>query len=143
MKVTTGHVGINVTSLERSKQFYMAAFGLDIMGDSTEEGKKFVFLTDGERLVLTLWEQSVGRFDPKAPGLHHLSFEMDSVEKLREAEAKIKDLGAEFLYDGIVAHGEGAPSGAFYFEDPDGTRLEIYSADAGEGHSAPSGEAPT
>ena len=65
MKVTTGHVGINVTSLERSKQFYMAAFGLDIMGDSTEEGKKFVFLTDGERLVLTLWEQSEGRVDLK------------------------------------------------------------------------------
>ena len=59
------------------------------------------------------------------------------------AMKRLGEMGVGILHDGIVAHGEGAPSGGIYFEDPDGTRLEIYAPDAGEGHSAPAGAAPT
>ncbi len=141
--VVTGHVGINVTQLERSKEFYMQSIGLELMGESTEEGKQYAFLSDGQRLVLTLWQQSKGRFDSQTPGLHHLSFEVDSLPEVEEAKTRLEQMGVELLHGGIVAHGEAAPSGGIYFEDPDGTRLEIYAPDAGEGHSAPAGAAPT
>jgi lactoylglutathione lyase len=36
---------------------------------------------------------------------------------------------ATFAYDGVVPHGEGTHSGGIFFEDPDGTRLEIYAKD--------------
>ncbi len=141
--VVTGHVGINVTNLERSKDFYMKAIGLELMGESTEEGKQYAFLSDGQRLVLTLWQQSEGRFDAQTPGLHHLSFEVGSLSDVEDAMTRLGEMGVGTLHDGIVAHGESMPSGGIYFEDPDGTRLEIYAPDAGEGHSAPDGAAPT
>ncbi|MCG8409101.1 MAG: VOC family protein [Phycisphaerales bacterium] len=141
--ITTGHVGLNVTNLEKSKDFYGAAFGLEVMTEVDADDRRFAFLTDGRRLVLSLWEQSVGRFDAALPGLHHLAFEVESVEKVRETEARIRKLGAPLLYDGIVAHSDGAASGGIFFEDPDGTRLEVYSLDAGKGHRAPSGGAPS
>jgi hypothetical protein len=35
-------------------------------------------------LVLTLWEQRRGTFAATGPGLHHLSFQVDAVERIRE-----------------------------------------------------------
>ncbi|MHC4610617.1 MAG: VOC family protein [Planctomycetota bacterium] len=141
--VVTGHVGINVTNLERSKQFYMKTIGLELMNESTGEGKRYAFLGDGQRLVLTLWQQSEGRFNARSPGLHHLSFELSSLSEVEEAVRRLEGMGVRILHDGIVAHREGVKSGGIYFEDPDGTRLEIYAPDAGKDHAAPAGQAPT
>ncbi len=143
MPITTGHIGINVTSLERSREFYSAVFGLQTIGSSDDPKRPFAFLGDGERLVLTLWEQSQGRFDGGAPGLHHLSFEVPSVDDIRIAEERLRARGATFAYEGIVAHREGAQSGGIFFEDPDGTRLEIYASNAGAKAEAPVSGAPT
>ena len=141
MAVITGHIGINVTNLERSSEFYQAIFGLRKSGGSDAAPHRFHFLGDGERLVLTLWEQSEGRFDASAPGLHHLSFQVDSVEEVRKAEKRLLAHGARFTYDGVVPHAEGAPSGGIFFEDPDGARLEIFTAAGVEG-TAP-GQGPS
>ncbi|HEX7127886.1 MAG TPA: VOC family protein [Thermodesulfobacteriota bacterium] len=138
----TGHVGLNVTNLERSTAFYRTVFGFEVVDQSTEAGRRFAFLGDGRTVVLTLWEQSDGRFDAARPGLHHLSFQAPTVEEVREAEARLRALGARFRYDGIVAHREGASSGGIFFEDPDGTRLEIY-APAGVAAEAPVAGSPT
>lgn len=142
MPTTTGHVGINVTSLDRSRDFYTDVFALTRIGGSDEENRRYAFLGDGERLVLTLWEQSGGRFDGRLPGLHHLSFEVPSIDDVRAAEERLKARGATFAYDGVVPHGEGKHSGGIFFEDPDGTRLEIYAKDGAAG-AAPVTGAPT
>ena len=142
MPATTGHVGINVSSLERSQPFYTEIFNLTRVGGSDDPNRRFAFLGDGERLVLTLWEQSDGRFDPRSPGLHHLSFEVPTIDDVRAAEERLRARGATFAYDGVVPHREGSHSGGIFFEDPDGTRLEIYAKDGVAG-TAPSGDAPT
>ncbi|RYX86190.1 VOC family protein [bacterium] len=139
----TGHIGINVSDIERSKAFYTRAFGLDVMNESQEEGKQFAFLGENGTLYVTLWQQSAGRFDASVPGLHHLSFQVESLEQVKEAEARVRELGAEFLYDGVVSHAEGAQSGGIFFRDPDGIRLEIYTPSGADESDAPSGEAPT
>lgn len=138
----TGHVGLNVTDLERSKGFYREVFGFEAMLESEEEGRRFVFLGDGERLILTLWEQSEGSFGTGRPGLHHLSFEVPSVDEVRGYEERLGGMGADFLYDGVVPHAEGAPSGGIFFLDPDGIRLEIYAPTGAEAEAVPVEGAP-
>ncbi|HKO57261.1 MAG TPA: VOC family protein [Thermoanaerobaculia bacterium] len=121
-----GHIGINVTNLDRSQPFYEQLLGLRLMGGSREDGRRFAFLGDGTNIVLTLWEQARERFASASAGLHHLSFRVASLDAVRAAEATARGLGAKLLYDGVVAHREGADSGGIFFEDPDGTRLEIF-----------------
>lgn len=139
----TGHVGINVTDLDRSKTFYQAVFGFQVLHESQEKDREFVFLSDGQKLVLTLWQQSQGRFDARLPGLHHLSFQVDTMAQVQEVAAALRALNVRFLHNGVVPHSEGASSGGVFFEDPDGTRLEIYSPTGAEGETAPTPGAPS
>jgi catechol 2,3-dioxygenase-like lactoylglutathione lyase family enzyme len=139
---TTGHVGINVTDLARSVEFYRSALGLDVLGRSDDDGRRYAFLGADGALVLTLWEQATSGFSAQAAGLHHLSFQADDIEQVEAAEARLKAMGADFAYDGVVPHGEGATSGGIFFTDPDGTRLEVF-APAGATGSAPAADGPT
>ncbi len=139
----TGHVGLNVTDLARSRAFYESVFGFSRLAQSDEAGRRFAFLGDSQRLVLALWEQGSGAFDGTRSGLHHLSFEVATIGEVRDAESKLRRLGVKFAYDGIVPHGEGAQSGGIFFEDPDGIRLEIYAPHGAEGAAAPTPGAPT
>lgn len=139
----TGHVGINVTDLDRAVRFYGSVFGFEVGGRSDQDGRRFAFLKNGETLTLTLWQQSEGRFDAARPGLHHLSFQVPTLADVHAAEVRVRDAGGRFLYEGAVPHGEGASSGGIFFEDPDGTRLEIFTTDGLQHRHAPSGGAPS
>ncbi|MFD3545451.1 VOC family protein [Streptomyces sp. NPDC058655] len=139
----TGHVGLNVTDLDRSLAFYRDALGFPVLGEGKEEGRRFAFLGQGGELALTLWQQADGAFAPASAGLHHLAFSAGTVEEVREYEERLRSLGVDFAYDGVVSHGEGAASGGIFFHDPDGTRLEISVPVGAEGAPAPITGAPT
>ncbi|WP_327679114.1 VOC family protein [Kitasatospora sp. NBC_00458] len=141
----TGHVGLNVTDLARSVAFYRRVLGLELLKEGTDPAQRFAFLGRDGRPVLTLWQQSEGTFATAAPGLHHLSFQVDTLDEVRAAEALLRELGAAFAHDGVVPHGEGAASGGIFFTDPDGIRLEVYTPQGVDatGAEAPSGSAPT
>jgi len=150
MTLRTGHVGLNVTDLDRSLAFYRDVLGFGVLGEGKEEGdggqRRYAFLGslsgDG-RPVLTLWQQARGGFDTGLAGLHHLALEVDTVERVREYETALREAGATFAHDGVVAHREGAASGGIFFHDPDGTRLEIFAASGAEEAPAPNASAPT
>lgn len=133
---STGHIGLNVSDLDRSSDFYRRVFDLESLGESRGE-KRYVFLGREGRLILTLWEQSRGRFATDAPGLHHLAFQTENMEEVEAVRERLLELGVEFLHDGIVAHSEGSSSGGIFFTDPDGIRLEIYSKSGAERRPAP------
>jgi catechol-2,3-dioxygenase len=139
----TGHIGLNVTDVIRSIAFYKRVFELDTIGEQTEGDRRFAFLGRNGTVVLTLWQQSSGRSGTDVPGLHHLSFQVPDIEAVRRAEARVRELGAELIFDGVVSHGEGMSSGGVYFTDPDGIRLEIYAPTGAEIAPAPTQTAPT
>jgi lactoylglutathione lyase len=140
----TGHVGLNVPDVTRALPFYTGVFGWDVLSESADPGKRFAFLGDRDGIVVTLWEQSDGGFAADRPGLHHLAFEVGSIEDVEAAEARVRELGGTVQHGGIVPHAEGANSGGIFFTDPDGIRLEIYAgAGAHEHGAAPAGAAPT
>jgi catechol-2,3-dioxygenase len=139
----TGHIGLNVSDLDRSRSFYQEVFGFVAAGDSQHEGQRFAFLSHNDKLILTLWQQAEGQFDKGHPGLHHLSFQVDSIQEVQKAARKLKALNTEFIYDGIVPHAEGAQSGGLYFEDPDGIRLEIFALTGAGELTAPTPGAPS
>lgn len=139
----TGHVGLNVTDVARSTRFYQEVFGFEVADGSDQAGRRFAFLKQGEVLVLTLWEQSEEGFARDRSGLHHLSFRVDSMDEVRQAEDRVRALEARVYHDGVVAHAEGAQSGGLFFEDPDGIRLEIYAPGGAAGEAAPTPGAPT
>jgi lactoylglutathione lyase len=129
----TGHVGLNITDLNRSKNFYQQVFGFDVLMESQEPGRQFAFMGHDSHVVLTLWQQSDGNFAKNLPGLHHLSFHLGTMDEVQQVEQRLQAMHVHFLYDGVVPHAEGASSGGIYFEDPDGIRLEIFSPVGAEG----------
>ncbi|WP_072682654.1 VOC family protein [Arcobacter sp. LA11] len=124
MKV--GHIGINVRDIEVSKKFYINLFDFEIIAESKEKDKKYVFLGNNGELLITLWEQSNKEFSKTTAGLHHLAFVLKDLDELKVFEEKIEKFNIEKIYDTVVSHREGAESGGLFFLDPDRTRLEVY-----------------
>lgn len=139
----TGHVGLNVTDLDRSLAFYRDVLDFRPLAEGKEEGRRFALLGQDGELVLTLWEQAEGAFAPAAAGLHHLALAAGGIEEVRAYEERLRGLDVVFAYEGVVAHGEGAASGGIFFHDPDGIRLEISVPIGAEDAPAPVAGAPT
>ena len=119
----TGHVGLNVNDLARSKEFYTDVFGFEVRGESIAEDRKYAMLASNGKLVLTLWQQSAGEFSRETAGLHHLSFQAESVAQV------------EAFHAAGLTHGgksDGAPGlrtyhpeyYAAFLLDPEGNRIE-------------------
>jgi lactoylglutathione lyase len=143
MTLHTGHIGLNVTDLDRSLAFYRDVLEFSVIAEGKEEDRRYAFLGDGASLVLTLWQQAGQPNDTGRAGLHHLAFEAASIEQVRRYEEALRAYGVDFAHDGVVAHGEGAASGGIFFHDPDGTRLEISVPEGAEGAPVPHDDAPT
>ena len=152
MTLRTGHVGLNITDLVRSRAFYQEVFGFELLGQSTEDGQRFAFLGNPaiesddflDRLALTLWEQSAGAFSAGTPGLHHLAFHVASVDEVEHIRERAQRVGAALLYGGeIVPHSADFESGGFFFLDPDGVRLEVCAPAGVARERAVTGAAPS
>ena len=132
-----GHIGLNVTDAEVSRDFFVAALGLEVMHESGEADRRCVFLGRGGEVSLTLWQQSAGRWLANQPGLHHLAWQVEDMDEVRAVEARLRAMGATLLRDGIVPHSEGGDSGGIFFEAPDGLRIEVFAAQGAGEFAAP------
>ena len=134
------HVGLTVTNLDRSKQFYQDLFGWKELGADPKMG--YAFLTDGKTMI-TLWQQSQVAYDKAHAGLHHLAMAVGSSDDLVRAEQVLRKKNIRIHYDRIVSLMEGAKEAELNFYDPDGIRVELFSAQGGEGKDAPVQNGPS
>jgi catechol 2,3-dioxygenase-like lactoylglutathione lyase family enzyme len=129
--IALGNIGLNVSDLDISEAFYQEVFGLRVAEESLQPPFRFASMARGGKTVLTLWEHSGGQLEQCRRGLHHLTFEADSIEEVNRTKGILDNLGARWFEAGGLHH-EGPRAAAIYFADPDGTRIELYQADCAD-----------
>lgn len=114
-----GHVHLKVRELQRAVDFYTTAFGLRV----EEQLEGFAFLSDGQvhhAVALQALGPAAPGPDPRAVGMYHVAFEVESDEAFRAFEQHLDGMGVRHR---SVDHGI---AWATYFSDPDGNGLEVY-----------------
>ena len=98
------HVALNVTSVPRSRDFYIKHLGLKVIRDGGEDN---CFLGSGEGFFLTL-------FKGDKPGLNHYCYSIQGYSA-EQAEEKLKAAGLKPRREGDRV----------YFPDPDGIEVQV------------------
>jgi len=119
-----GHVVLKVSDLQRATDFYTQVLGMqisDVYGEDMMPGG-MVFLrlnTDHHGIALI-----GGASGPSAQReLHHLAFEVGTLDEVFRARTRLRDCGATIVFEGRRRAGVQI---AVEFLDPDGHNLEIY-----------------
>lgn len=119
------HVGIRVTALEDSIEFYVRVIGLRHLHTVGEVGDalRLAFLTfpGQESVELELIYVRDGEELPREGRVHHIAFTVANIE---EEYARISRLGLSGLDPEIRS----LPNGSrfFFFNGPDGERIEFF-----------------
>jgi len=129
--IAVGHIALNVSDIEISKAFYQEVLGMRVTSESLQFPLKYASMAWDGKIVLTLWEQSAGRFKKHRAGLHHLAFEADSINEVNRTKGLLENLGAHWS-EGAQLYAEGSRSAAIHFKDPDGIRIELYTAESAD-----------
>jgi catechol 2,3-dioxygenase len=116
-----GHIVLKVRDAAKSRDFYTRTLGLKVAHEDLERGA--VFLSFGEaHHDLALFQLATGEApDAAQPGLHHMAWQLGSVEELQAAYRELKALGVPI--ESTVEHNV---TRSIYFPDPDGNRVELY-----------------
>jgi lactoylglutathione lyase len=120
------HVGLSVTDLDRSTEFFTRTLGWRLTG--RDEDYPATFMTDGE-MFLTLWRvkdpDTAVKFDRKNNvGLHHLAISVASFEILDELYERLKTVeGVVIEFPPELAYG--GPTKHMMIREPSGNRLEF------------------
>ena len=119
-----GHVLLRVLDLERSKKFYSEVLGFRVLEEDPAHGGTFMALP-GQSHSIDLFQvkdrEAAGRQTPGVRGLGHIAFRVESEAALGEAYAALRAHGVEIAR--TIDH---VSQKSVYFDDPDGTTLEIY-----------------
>lgn len=120
------HVGLTVTDLEASKQFFVQQLGFRVR--KHDPVYPAYFLTNGHT-VITLWRvkkpATAVAFDRKRNvGLHHLAFAVASFDALDAAYERIRrHPGVRIEFPPEPAYG--GPAKHMMFQEPSGNRIEL------------------
>jgi catechol 2,3-dioxygenase len=119
-----GHVVLMVADLKRSVAFYTGVLGFkvsDIYGDDMMPGGMVFMRCNADHHGVAL----IGGADQPSERreLHHMAFEVSSLDEVFRARKHLREAGATILFDGRRRAGVQI---AVEFLDPDGHNLEIY-----------------
>jgi len=120
---TVGHIGLAVSDIRRSAEWFMRFLGLE---------KQFEYeggISVGNNNVTIVL--SKGKPAPKTIG--HMSFHLPNMTALRKALAHLKKHKADLEdpVDEIAPEAPGSPNMGLWFHDPDGYRWELSVLDGG------------
>jgi catechol-2,3-dioxygenase len=119
--VRLNHAVLFVADLERSIAFYQRAFGAEIVAREPRADAAFLRMPrSGNHHDLGLFGVGAQPARPRRSiGLHHLAWQVDTIEDLQAARATLVDLGA---LTGESSHGA---TKSVYGRDPDGNDFEV------------------
>ncbi|HEY6981405.1 VOC family protein [Reyranella sp.] len=118
-----GHAVVFVSDLERSRRFYTDVLGFkvsDIYPGSMMPGGMVFLRCNGDHHCMALVG---GKDGAKDRSLHHLAFELATLEEVFRARDHLKAHGTKIVYEGRRRAGCQI---AVEFLDPDGHHLELY-----------------
>jgi catechol 2,3-dioxygenase len=119
-----GHVVIQVRNLERSVRFYTEVLNFRVSDNASAGG---VFLTAvGDHHTIGLFPSDGENAEVPGEGavrLHHLAFQVGSLDELFEIRAYLQKRGVPIVWEGRRAMGGHT---SVEFLDPDGYHLEVY-----------------
>jgi len=120
-----GHVVLVVSDIERSTKFWTEIMGFKF-SDENEWGMRF-FRNGTDHHTIALMQATEKTPLPKRGqvGFDHMALEVPTVSELFKIREFLKSKGVEIFYEGRRGPG-GNPGLEFY--DPDGFKIEIYSA---------------
>ena len=123
------HIGIAVTSLEASIPYYEKVLGLECYAieEVADQKVRTAFFRVGETKIELLEstdpEGPIGKFiEKRGPGVHHLAFAMENVEKALEQAA---DLGVRLIDRVPRAGAEGLQIGFLHPKSTQGVLTEF------------------
>ena len=119
-----GHVVLMVADLERSIAFYTGVLGFkvsDIYGDDMMPGGMVFMRCNTDHHGVALIGGASGA--PNKRGLHHMAFEVSTLDDVIRARNFLRECGATIVFEGRRRAGVQI---AVEFLDPDGHNLEIY-----------------
>ena len=119
-----GHVVLYVADLERAVDFYTRVLGFrvsDVYPDTMMDGGMVFMRCNADHHGVAL--VGAGEKPGKRAGLHHMAFEVATVDEVLKARAWLEAHGVGILFEGRRRAGAQV---AVEFRDPDGHWLEIY-----------------
>ena len=120
-----GHVVVNVSDLEASKRFYTEVLGFkvsDIYPGNMIPGGMVFLRCNGDHHCLALIGSLPAGGDAKKT-LHHIAFELATLDEVFRAREHLKNHGAKIVFEGRRRAGCQV---SVEFLDPDGHHLELY-----------------
>jgi len=132
MLVGLGHLDLVCRDVERSLAFYAHVFGpLGLSQPFVTEGERgeqihyLRFPTPGSGSLGLRRALEPQEFELYAPGLHHVSFAVESNEEVDGVHGRVADAGGEVLHAPKLWPQYHADYYATFFLDPDGFRIEV------------------
>jgi catechol 2,3-dioxygenase-like lactoylglutathione lyase family enzyme len=120
-----GHVVLSVSDMERSAKFWTEIMGFKF-SDKNEHGMKFFRNATDHHTVALIQAKEKNELPKQGQvGFDHMALEVATVSELFKIRDFLKSKGVTIFYEGRRGPG-GNPGLEFY--DPDGFKIEIYSA---------------
>jgi catechol 2,3-dioxygenase-like lactoylglutathione lyase family enzyme len=119
-----GHVALYVADIKRSTQWYTDVLGFEVSDaydDGLMPGGAAFLRCNPDHHGIALFKAS--EKNPSGAGLHHLAFEVATLDDVVKARTHLRKHNVEIDFDGRRRAGVQL---AVEFRDPDGHRLEIY-----------------
>ena len=119
------HIALNVSSLEKSKEFYSQLLPFLGMRLVHESNKSFYYIGSRTAILLQKIDNvKNSSFSQNQIGLHHFCFRARSEIDVNLVHKKLMEINANIVRGPI--HGDWA-EGYYYilFEDPDNIRIEV------------------
>jgi catechol 2,3-dioxygenase len=119
-----GHVALYVADIKRSTQFYTDVLGFEVSDEYQDDmmpGGAVFMRCNKDHHGIALFKAAEP--NPPGAGLHHMAFEVASLDEVVRARAHLREHNVPIDFDGRRRAGVQI---AVEFRDPDGHRLEIY-----------------